>query len=108
MASISIVCQKLSGKENMGGGHFGSLCSIPLLSCLLPGDCAGPQTPMVEFSVDVYSVGEDAGFVEIVLTIFPATEFLRSVLFSTVDGTATGKRALLGGEVSQSSRLGNC
>ena len=48
-------------------------------------------------------MGEDAGFVEIVLTISPAptdTEFLRSVLFSTADGTATGKRALLGSEAS--------
>ena len=54
---------------------------------------------MVEFSVDVYSVGEDAGFVEIVLTIFPApnnTEFVHSVLFSTADGTATGKRVYWG------------
>jgi hypothetical protein len=56
----------------------------------LPPPTSGP--PTVEFSLDVYSVGEDAGFVEIVLTISPAptdTEFLRSVLFSTADGTAT-------------------
>jgi hypothetical protein len=66
--------------------------TVAIMSDITQPPTLGPQTPMVEFSVDVYSVGEDAGFVEIVLTIFPApndTDFLRSVLFSTADGTAT-------------------
>ena len=50
--------------------------------------------PTVEFSREDYSVTENEGFVEIMLTISPPpsdTQFLRSVFFSTADGSATGE-----------------
>ena len=42
----------------------------------------------------MYSVSESDGAVEITLTVFPPpndTTILRSVVFNTVDGTATGE-----------------
>ena len=54
--------------------------------------------PKVEFSLAVYTAEESDGFVEITLSISPPpndTTTLRSVLFSTVDGTAMGEKLLL-------------